>query len=130
MSWIGHGESLPRGVPASARQTLYIARVSQNHFVPLLRSWQRGGEIPRGSIGKDVREASPNADLAPHAAAAIEPVAEPLVLAAPACSSTQQDIQGLVLSEDLQQAEEQQRREAHELRLQLVGSYRGERAVC
>ena len=42
MCWIGHGEVLPRDVPADARQTLYIARVNQNHFVPLRRSRRRG----------------------------------------------------------------------------------------
>ena len=47
MCWIGNGEVLPRGVPQGDRQTLYIARVNQNHFVPLLRSHQRGGEIVR-----------------------------------------------------------------------------------
>ena len=47
MCWIGNGEVLPRGVPQGDRQTLYIARVNQNHFVPLLRSRQRGGEIVR-----------------------------------------------------------------------------------
>ena len=46
MCWIGHGEALPRDVPANARQTLYIARVNQNHFVPLRRSRRRGGEVP------------------------------------------------------------------------------------
>ena len=44
MCWIGNGEVLPRGVPQGDRETLYIARVNQNHFVPLLRSRQRGGE--------------------------------------------------------------------------------------
>ena len=47
MCWIGNGEVLPRGVPQGDRQTLYIARVHQNHFVPLLRSRKRGGEIVR-----------------------------------------------------------------------------------
>ena len=47
MCWIGHGEVLPRGVPLGDRQTLYIARVNQNHFAPLLRSRLRGGEIVR-----------------------------------------------------------------------------------
>ena len=46
MCWIGHGEILPRDVPANARQTLHIARVNQNHFVPLRRSRRRGGEVP------------------------------------------------------------------------------------
>ena len=41
MCWIGNGEVLPRGVPQGDRQNLYIARVNQNHFVPLLRSRQR-----------------------------------------------------------------------------------------
>ena len=50
MCWVGHGEVLPRDVPASARQTLYVARVNQNHFVPLQRSRQRGGEVPRANI--------------------------------------------------------------------------------
>ena len=47
MCWIGNGEVLPRGVPQGDRQNLYIARVNQNHFVPLLRSRQRGGEVVR-----------------------------------------------------------------------------------
>jgi len=47
MCWIGNGDVLPRGVPQGDRQTLYIARVNQNHFVPLLRSRKRGGEIVR-----------------------------------------------------------------------------------
>ena len=47
MCWIGNGEVLPRGVPQGDRQTLYIARVNQNHFVPLLRSRKHGGEIVR-----------------------------------------------------------------------------------
>ena len=46
MCWIGHGEVLPRDVPANARRTLYIARINQNHFVPLRRSRKRDGEIP------------------------------------------------------------------------------------
>ena len=46
MCWIGHGEVLPQDVPANARRTIYIARVNQNHFVPLRRSRKRGGEIP------------------------------------------------------------------------------------
>ena len=50
MCWIGHGEVLPRDVPANARQTLYIARVNQNHFVPLRRSRKRGGENPLSYI--------------------------------------------------------------------------------
>ena len=45
MCWIGNGEVLPRGMPQGNRQTLYIARVNQNHFVPLLRSQKHGGEI-------------------------------------------------------------------------------------
>ena len=44
MCWIGNGDALPRGVPQGDRETLYIARVNQNHFAPLLRSRQRGGE--------------------------------------------------------------------------------------
>jgi len=34
-------------MPQGNRQTLYIARVNQNHFVPLLRSRKHGGEIVR-----------------------------------------------------------------------------------
>ena len=45
MCWIGNGEVLPRGMPEGNRQTLYIARVNQNHFVPLLRSQKNGSEI-------------------------------------------------------------------------------------
>ena len=50
MCWIGHGEALPQDVSADARQTLHLARVNQNHFVPLRRSRQRGGEVPRAGI--------------------------------------------------------------------------------
>ena len=36
LTWIGHGDVLPGG-PAGARRTrLHIARVNQNHFVPLI----------------------------------------------------------------------------------------------
>ena len=45
MCWIGHGEVLPRDVPANARQTLYIARVNQNHFVPLQCCRKRDREV-------------------------------------------------------------------------------------
>ena len=47
MCWIGKGEVLPRGVPQADRQNIYIASVNQNHFDPLLRSRQRGGEVVR-----------------------------------------------------------------------------------
>lgn len=40
MCWICHAEVLPRNIPAAARGSLYLARVNQNHFVPLLRSRQ------------------------------------------------------------------------------------------
>ena len=46
MCWIGHGEVLPRDVPANAKRTLCIARINQNHFVPLRRSRKRDGKIP------------------------------------------------------------------------------------
>ena len=36
LTWIGSGEVFPRGVASDARATLAIARVNQNHFVPLL----------------------------------------------------------------------------------------------
>ena len=72
MCWIGNGEVLPRGVPQGDRETLYIARVNQNHFVPLLRGRQRGGEIPRRDIGRNVREASLCVDSPPDLAAAPE----------------------------------------------------------
>ena len=42
------------GVPQGDRETLYIARVNQNHFVPLLRSRQRGGEGPRPGEGGEL----------------------------------------------------------------------------
>jgi hypothetical protein len=47
MCWIGNGDVVPRGVPQGNRETLHIARVNQNHFVPLLRSRNRGGELVR-----------------------------------------------------------------------------------
>ena len=37
MTHIGHGDVLPRGVPQGQRTTLHIARVNQNHFIPLHR---------------------------------------------------------------------------------------------
>ena len=115
MCWIGNGEVLPREVPASARETLYIARVKQNHFVPLLRSRQRGGEVSRGSIGKEVQYASLNADFAQDAEAAEEAAAEVQPPAAPACSSMQlQEEVASATVEDVRPAEEQQCREAAE----------------
>ena len=39
LTWIGHGEVFPRGSrPGLERSTLTIARVNQNHFVPLFRA--------------------------------------------------------------------------------------------
>lgn len=35
LTWIGHGEVLPRGVRRELCTVLHIARVNQNHFVPL-----------------------------------------------------------------------------------------------
>ena len=35
LTWIGHGEVLPRGVRREQCTVLHIARVNQNHFVPL-----------------------------------------------------------------------------------------------
>ena len=37
LTWIGSGDVLPRGATAHTHTTLAIARVNQNHFVPLLR---------------------------------------------------------------------------------------------
>ena len=37
LTLIGHGNVLPRGVPQGQRTTLHIARVNQNHFIPLLK---------------------------------------------------------------------------------------------
>ena len=45
MCWIGNGDVVPQGEPGSSRRNLYIARVNQNHFVPLRRSTQRGGAV-------------------------------------------------------------------------------------
>ena len=66
MCWVGHGEVLPRDVPASARQTLYVARVNQNHFVPLQRSRQRGGEVPRASIADATTQQRMESAVAEH----------------------------------------------------------------
>ena len=39
LTWIGHGEVFPRGSrPGPERSTLTIARVNENHFVPLFRA--------------------------------------------------------------------------------------------
>ena len=40
LTWIGHGEVFPRGAGRD-RTTLVIARVNQNHFVPLVRLHER-----------------------------------------------------------------------------------------
>ena len=37
LTWIGNGDVFPRGAASDSRTTLPIARVNQNHFVPLLR---------------------------------------------------------------------------------------------
>ena len=38
-TWIGHGEDFPRGSrPGPERLTLVMARVNENHFVPLFRA--------------------------------------------------------------------------------------------
>ena len=37
LTWIGSGDVLPRDATAHTHTTLAIARVNQNHFVPLLR---------------------------------------------------------------------------------------------
>ena len=37
LTWIGNGDVFPRGATADTHTTLAIARVNQNHFVPLLR---------------------------------------------------------------------------------------------
>jgi hypothetical protein len=44
MCWIGNGVVRPLEA-APERGTLYLARVDQNHFVPLLRSTTRGGLV-------------------------------------------------------------------------------------
>ena len=41
LTWIGHGEVFPRGASSSDRTSLLIARVNQNHFVPLIRLHDR-----------------------------------------------------------------------------------------
>jgi hypothetical protein len=41
LTWIGHGEVFPRGASSSDRTSLLIARVNQNHFVPLVRLHDR-----------------------------------------------------------------------------------------
>jgi hypothetical protein len=41
LTWIGHGEVFPRGASSSERTSLIIARVNQNHFVPLIRVHDR-----------------------------------------------------------------------------------------
>ena len=39
LTYIGHGEVFPRGSrPGPERSTLTIARVNENHFVPLFRA--------------------------------------------------------------------------------------------
>ena len=37
LTWLGHGEVFPRAAPGTGRTSLHIARVSQSHFIPLLR---------------------------------------------------------------------------------------------
>ena len=37
LTFIGNGNVVPRGVPQGQRTTLHIARVHQNHFIPLHR---------------------------------------------------------------------------------------------
>ena len=37
LTWIGSGDVFPRGAATDTRSTLAIARVDQNHFVPLFR---------------------------------------------------------------------------------------------
>ena len=101
MCWIGNGEVVPRGVPQGHRETLYIARVNQNHFVPLLRSRRRGGEIPRRDIGENSREASSSVACPPGLEAASE-------------AEEARPLHGR--SEDVQEAQEQARREAEEAR--------------
>jgi len=41
LAWIGHGEVFPHGARSSDRTSLVIARVNQNHFVPLVRLHDR-----------------------------------------------------------------------------------------
>ena len=41
LTWIGNGEVFPRGASSSERTSLVIARVNQNHFVPLIRVHDR-----------------------------------------------------------------------------------------
>ena len=35
VTWIGHGERLPAGASREGKRTLFVARVNQNHFVPM-----------------------------------------------------------------------------------------------
>ena len=41
LTWIGNGEVFPRGASSRERTSLVIARVNQNHFVPLIRVHDR-----------------------------------------------------------------------------------------
>ena len=41
LAWIGSGDVFPRGASSDTRSTFAIARVNQNHFVPLFRLHDR-----------------------------------------------------------------------------------------
>ena len=41
LTWVGNGEVFPRGASSRERTSLVIARVNQNHFVPLIRVHDR-----------------------------------------------------------------------------------------
>ena len=47
LTWIGSGDVFPRGASSDTRTTLAIARVNQNHFVPLLRLYGRNARWRR-----------------------------------------------------------------------------------
>ena len=47
LTWIGSGDVLPRDATAHTHTTLPIARVNENHFVPLLRLHDLDNNYPR-----------------------------------------------------------------------------------
>ena len=77
LTWSGKGEVFPRGAPAAERTPLLIARVNQNHFVPLLRVLGDAGATLSGNPGSsgDASRASdsagkPSGDASPPSAGA------------------------------------------------------------
>ena len=71
LAHLGHGEVFPRGTAGSSRRRLHLARVNENHFIPMhpLRARRPTGvatslpapegaaENSRGSVGEDSRSA-------------------------------------------------------------------------